>query len=107
VGIVLTHFIHTGWVKILSTSMLAFDIIQFFLSLNYQLLPLILIKAGFDPKVSLFFWDYLVCRKTRYSWNNFYSPSFNVNVRVDQGSAPSPILLALYLSPLFHILKNG
>jgi len=44
-GVVLTHIIHSGWVKNLITSMLAFDIAQFFLSLNHQL-PFILDKAG-------------------------------------------------------------
>ena len=34
------------------------------------------------------------------------SPSFDVNVGVGQGSALSPILLAFYLSPFFHILEN-
>ena len=44
-SVVLTHIIHLGWVKNLITSMLAFDIAQFFLSLNHQL-PFILDKAG-------------------------------------------------------------
>jgi len=39
-------------------------------------------------------------------WNNFSSPSFNINVRVGQEFALSPILLALYLSPLFHIFEK-
>ena len=46
--------------------MLAFDIAQFFPSLNYYLLPLILNKVGFDSKVSLFFKNYLTERKTKY-----------------------------------------
>jgi len=50
-GIALTHFIHTGWIKNLLTSILAFDIAQFFPSLNHCLLSLILGKTGFDPKV--------------------------------------------------------
>jgi len=88
-------------------STLAFDVVQFFPSLNYCLIPLILDKAGFNPRISSFFSDYLVSRKTQYLWNNFLSPFFNVDVGVGQGSALFPILLALYLSPLFHIfLKN-
>ena len=46
--IVLTHFIHMGWVKNLLTSTLAFDITQFFPLLNHCLLSLILGKAGFN-----------------------------------------------------------
>jgi len=100
------HFIRTGWIKNLSTSTLAFDITQFFPSLNHRLLSLILDKAGFGPQVARFFSNYLINRKTSYYWNNFSSHSFDVNVGVDQGSALSPILSALYLSPFFHIFKK-
>jgi len=105
-GIALTHIIHSGWVKNLITSTLAFNIAQFFLSLNHQLLPLILNKTGLNHKILMFFKNYLVGRKTKYLWNNFISPSFNVNVGIGQGSALSPILSALYLSPVFHSLEN-
>ena len=44
-GIVLTHLIQASWVKNCSTSTLAFDIAQFFLSLNYQILSIILDKT--------------------------------------------------------------
>ena len=81
-NIALTHFIRSGWVKNLITSMLAFDIMQFFSSLNYQLLYLILDKAGFNHKVLSFFKNYLVSRKTKYLWNSFSSPFCNVDVGV-------------------------
>jgi len=64
--ITLTHIIHTGWVKNLSTSTLAFDIAQFFPSLNHHLLSLIMRKAGFDNCIVLFFANYLMDRKTNY-----------------------------------------
>ena len=105
VGVVLTYFIYTGWVKNLSTSILAFDIAQFFPLLNHQLFSLILFKVSFDPKILLFFKNYLG-RKTRYFWNNFSSSSFNINVEVGQGSALPPILSALYLSPLLYIFEK-
>jgi len=76
---------------------LAFDIAQFFPFLNHQILPLILDKVGFNPKISDFFSNYLVGRKTKYFWNDFSSLFFDVNVGVSQGSALSPILSALYL----------
>jgi len=70
------------------------------------LLPLILRKAGFDPKINCLFLNYLVERKTWYFWNNFSSPFFNVNIGVRQGLALSPILSVLYLAPVLYILKK-
>jgi len=40
VGVFLTHLVQVGWAKGLRTSVLAFDIVQFFPSLNHQLLPM-------------------------------------------------------------------
>ena len=74
VGVALTHIIRAGWTKNMSTSTLAFDISQFFPSLNHQLLTLIMKKAGFNNHVVLFFANYLVNRKMNYYWNNFMSP---------------------------------
>jgi len=61
-GIILTHFICTKWIKNMSTSTLAFDITQFFPSLNHRLLALILGKAGFKSRVVNFFSNYLIDR---------------------------------------------
>jgi len=105
-GVALTHIVRSGWVKNKTTSILVFDIIQFFPTLNHCLLTLILEKAGLDPKVTLFFADYLVRRKTNYVWNKISSPTYEMNVGVGQGSALSPILLALYLLPFLYILEN-
>jgi len=104
-GITLTHFIHTEWIKNISTSTLAFDIAQFFPFLNHCLLSSILGKAGFESRIVNFFSNYLVNRKTNYSWNCF-SHLFDINVGVGQGLALSPILSALYLSLFFHILEK-
>ena len=79
---------------------------QFFPTLNHCLLTLTLEKVGFNPKVMSFFVDYLVRRKTNYVWNDISSPMYEVNVGVGQGSALSPILSALYLSPFLYILEN-
>ena len=105
-GIALTHIIRSGWAKGRSSSTLAFDISQFFPSLNHRLLVLILEKAGLDAKVTNFFANYLIQRSTNYLWNDLSSPSFDVNVGVGQGSALSPILSTLYISPLIYILEK-
>jgi len=59
-----------------------------------------------NQKVLIFFKNYLVGRKTKYLWNNFLSPFCNVDVGVGQESALSPILSALYLFLIFHILEK-
>jgi len=105
-GIALTHFICTEWIKNMSTSSLAFNIVQFFPLLNHRLLALILGKAGFDSRVVNFFYNYLVNKQTKYFWNNVSSYPFNVNVEVGQGLAPFSILSALYLSPFLYILEK-
>jgi len=45
-------------------------------------------------------------RKMNYLWNNFSSPTFDVNIGVSQGSVLSPILLALYFSLFLYILEK-
>ena len=94
-----------GWIINIMTSTLAFDIVQFFLSLSYYLLSYILGKAGFDSKIEHFFSNYLIGRKTWYYWNNFSLSFFNINIGVGQGSALS-VLFALYLAPILYILEN-
>ena len=105
-GVTLTHIIRSGWSKGKITSILAFDISQFFPSLNHQLLILILEKCGLDFKASKFFVNYLIQRSTNYQWNDLSSLPFEVNVGVGQGSALSPILSSLYLSPLLYIIEK-
>ena len=104
--VALTYFIRLGWIKNLTISTLVFNITQFFPSFNHQILFLILEKAGFDIKVSNFFKNYLIGRKTTYLWNDFSSPLHNIDVGIGQSSALSSILLALYLSPIFYILEK-
>ena len=105
-GVALTHIMRSGWAKGKSTSTFAFDISQFFPFLNHRMLTSILIKVGLETKVSKFFANYLVQRKTSYAWNNMQSPEYEVNVGVGQGSALSPILSALYLTLFLHILEK-
>jgi len=105
-GIYLTHFIRAGWLRQCHMSIFAFDIAQFFPSLNHQFLSLCLKKAGLNTNVICFFNSYHSNHSTSYSWNTFTSPSFNVNIGVGQGSALSPILSALYLAPIIKTFKK-
>jgi len=98
--------VRLGWTKGKTTNTLAFNILQFFPSLNHHLLVSIFYKAGLEPKVATFFVNYLVQRKTNYVWNNLQSPDFEVNVGIEQESALSSILSTLYLTPFFYILEK-
>ena len=66
-SVALTHIVWSRWVKNKTISILVFDIVQFFSSLNHCLLTLILGKVGLDSKVVSFFTDYLIERKTNYT----------------------------------------
>jgi hypothetical protein len=99
-GCFLTHVVQAGWCAKLKTSMVAFDLAQFFPSINHDGLLSILHKQGFAPGVVMFFKSYLVNQFTCYTWDDDLSPEFPSSIGVGQGSALSPILSALCLAPL-------
>ena len=84
----------------------AFDIVQFFPSLNHSMLTAILQHSGFADCLVDFFSDYLVGRSTQYTWNSFLSHACDADVGMGQGSALSPILSALYIAPLLHLFEH-
>ena len=89
-GMYLTHLVKAGWTVGLMTSVVAFDIAQFFPSINHDFLIKVMEKFGFPECLVAFFRSYLVGRKTRYAWNDFISEPFEASVGVGQGSALSP-----------------
>jgi len=105
-GIYLTHIICAGWLRQCHTSVIAFDIAQFFPSLNHEFLSICLKKAGLNTNVVGFCNSYHSNQSTIYTWNNFSSPAFNTNVGVGQGSALFPILSAIYLVPVIKTFKK-
>jgi retron-type reverse transcriptase len=105
-AVALTHHVRTGWANKKATSVLAFDIAQFFPSLNHNVLSEIIKHLGLSSKVVPFFSDYLTKRKTKYAIKGEISPFYNSDVGVGQGSALSPILSALYIAPVFHLLDK-
>ena len=99
----LTHLVRAGWAKGLKTSIITFDIAQFFSFLNHNMLTSILSHFGFANCIVDFFSNYLVGRST---WNSFLSGACDANVGMGQGSALSPILSALYIAPLICIFEH-
>jgi len=57
-------------------------------------------------KISLFFSNYLVDRKTCYLWNGSTLSFHFADVGVDQVSALSSILFAPFITPIFHIFEK-
>ena len=100
VGVCLSHHIKQGWKNKMDTSCIAFDVSQFFPSVNHDMMLRILKKQGFHPKIVNFFKCYLVGRTTHFKWGEAISPLQNVNVGVGQGSALSPVLTNLYIAPI-------
>jgi hypothetical protein len=78
----------------------AFDLAQFFPSINHKLILSILEKQGFAPEIVVFFLSYLMGRHTQYAWDEELSPVFPSSVGLGQGSAMSPVISALTLAPL-------
>jgi hypothetical protein len=105
-GLYLTHLVKAGWARGLKTSVIAFDIAQFFPFLNHGMLMAILRQSGFPEKVIQFFSSYLVNRETLYQWGKFSSLKMNTDVGVGQGSALSPVKSALYFALVLAIFNQ-
>ena len=101
-GSYLIHLVRAGWDKGYKTSIVAFDLAQYFPSLNHSAITLILDRMGFADIVVDFFADYLIGRYTKTFWENQLSDPFPAAIGVGQGSALSPILSALYLAPVLQ-----
>jgi hypothetical protein len=102
-GIYLMHLVRAGWAKGLQTSVVAFDIAQFFPSLNHEVLFDIFSRMGFPAVLGPFLHLYFVGRCTTYKWDSFTSDPFVADMGVGQGSAMSPVLLALYLTLIVRV----
>jgi len=105
-GLYLTHIICPGWLKQCHTSVIAFNVAQFFPSLNRLFLTKCLGKAGLSPSIINFFNSYHTNRSTTYTWNGFTFPPFNTNVGVSQGSVLSSIISAMYMVPIIKTFKK-
>ena len=59
-----------------------------------------------NMRIFIFFSNYLVGKKTHYSWNGFTLSFFSENIGVGQGLALSSILSALFIAPILHIFEK-
>ena len=106
IGIFLNYLIQIEWVKGLHTSILAFNIVQFFAFMNHWPLSIILTKVGFDLNIFQFFSSYLIHRQTQYVWNSFTSSFFKTDVGAGWRFALSSIFSVLYYSYFLYIGKK-
>jgi hypothetical protein len=106
-GIYLMHLVWAGWAKGLQMSVVAFDIAQFFLLLNHKVVFEVFSRLGFPAVLGPFLWSYLVGRHTTYKWDSFTSDPFTADMGVGQGSAMSPVLLALYLTLIMRRFRTS
>src|SRR5262249_25789468 len=100
------HIVKAGWVTNHDTSILAFDLVQFFPSINHQAMLAILERQDFVSCLVKLFKSYLVGRFMRYSWDGDLSPPMGVDVGVGQGSALSPVLSTLTIAPVMELFKR-
>ncbi|RXW16893.1 hypothetical protein EST38_g8968 [Candolleomyces aberdarensis] len=107
-GLFLTHLVCAGWANGLQTSVIAFDVAQFFPSINHQFLLAVLKKQGFHSKVTKFFGSYLVDRFTSYAWNRDTSDPRHADVGVDDGDiivqSPEIATNCVMLRPAYGIV---
>ncbi len=102
-GAYLTHLVRAGWARGLKTSVIAFDIAQFFPSLNHEFLLAAMRKQGFSPGVIWFFESYLVRRFTSYCWNNFKSDPMQADVGWGKALASLPSCRLCTLLPVMKL----
>ena len=90
----------------LIASVILFDIQGFFDNINIERMVAILINLGFAPSLCLWVCSFLSDRQVRLSFNGFTSDPIHISHGTPQGSPLSPILSALFTSPLLKLINS-
>lgn len=101
-GICLAHNVKQAWRQNIDSSVLLFDIEQFYPSIRHNILVNTMRKQGFSETLCKFIESYLQERDTSYILNAHRSEKTPIPDGIPQGSPLSPILSALYIAPILH-----
>ena len=87
-------------------SVILFDISGFFDNINIDRIVHIFINLGFDPRLCAWVRSFLSDRQVRLSFNGFKTDPITLDHGTPQGSPLSPILSALFTSPLLKLINR-
>jgi hypothetical protein len=87
-------------------ALILFDISGFFDNLNTDRLVAIMTNLGFPPQICAWTRSFLTDRCVRLTFNGFTSEPTSISHGTPQGSPLSPILSAIYTSPLLKLVNQ-
>ena len=87
-------------------SVILFDISGFFDNINIERITQIFRNLGFAPNLCTWVQSFLSDRQVRLSFNGFKSDPIALDHSTPQGSPLSPILSALFTSPLLKLINS-
>jgi len=90
----------------LIASVILFDIQGFFNNINIERMVAILTNLSFAPSLCLWVRSFLSDRQVWLSFNSFKSDPIHISHGTPQGSPLSPILSALFTSPLLKLINS-
>ena len=102
----LTHQAEAAMKTGYSAALLLFDIQGFFDNLNVDRLIGIMTNLGFPNTVCVWTHSFLTDRRVRLTFNGFTSDAATISHGTPQGSPLSPILSAIYTSPLLKLVNK-
>ena len=86
-------------------SVVLFDISGFFDNINIERVVHIFHNLGFPKSLCAWIWSFLSDRQVQLSFNGYRSDPIPLDHRTPQGSPLSPILSALFTSPLLKLIN--
>ena len=105
-GLTLIHDVTLAHRANLKCGMLLFDIRRFFDNVNHARLVSIMTDLGFPSEIHRWTESFLKGRRVRLRFNGNLAEERNLDLGTPQGSPASPVLSAIYTSPLLHRMRG-